>query len=128
MTWVVPSAADLKAAQPGFAAVDDAVVADALEMAEQVVPQTIPSQILFKKACIFYACHELTLDGHGTGAEAEMAAAGTLGMSSVSDGSVSFSRQSHGDKDADPIMSTTFGRRYLQIRNRGVVPFGVLQE
>lgn len=80
MAYLVPTAADLKARFPGFAAVDDAVVTAAIDEAALLVDNSWSSQATFTLGRMLVAAHILTLDGHGTGAESEIRKAGGSGF------------------------------------------------
>lgn len=68
------------------------------------------------------ACHLMTLEGLGTGTEAEIAAAGMGDFKSVRSGQLSFQR-GEGDSSAaaGSIRSTSYGRRWADLAqiNRG---------
>lgn len=75
MAYTAPTAADLKARFPAFAAVDDAVIDGALTEAVRRVDETWPEED-FATGRLLYAAHVLAMDGHGAGVEAEAMAEG----------------------------------------------------
>lgn len=121
MAYTVPTAADLKARFPTFAAVADSIVTTALAEAAVLVDDSWSSQEDFTLARLLYAAHTLTLDGHGSGAEAAMAAEGTLGFQTIKSGELTLIR---GSKAAPEAFSTTqdsqYGKRFEEVRRRNV--------
>lgn len=109
MSWTAPTAADLKAAFPAFAAVDDAPVDYWLTRAGRTVDQSWPDED-GPHAQMLLAAHLLTQQGLGTGAEAEAFAAGATGFRRVRSGSLELERFMKEDTaDAD---STAYGRQF----------------
>lgn len=113
--------AELKAQFPAFAAVVDATVQAWLDRAARVVDDSwIEADQKF--AQMLLAAHLMTLNGLGTGAEAEMAAAGAAGFRSMRSGSLSLDR---GDGSAHKHMGefgqTSYGRQFYPLlqANRG---------
>lgn len=122
MTYTKPTAADLKARFPKYASVDDAVVTTAIDEADAYVSQSWVTEADFKLGYMLYAAHVMTLDGHGTGAEAEMAAGGLLGFDSITSGKLSVKRAAGagGSTSAGVLGQTDHGRRFLEMRRRNV--------
>lgn len=116
MSYVVPTASDLVARFPSFAAVSGPVIASAITEAQTRVDQTwLPGD--FTIAIMLLAAHTMTLDGLGTGAEAATAAAGALGFQSMRSGSLGLDRRqsSARPQDASMLAETSYGRRFLAL-------------
>jgi hypothetical protein len=122
MAYIVPTVAAFKTRYPAFAAVADDVVQSAidealLEVSECWIERDYPVAIML------YAAHILTLNGYGTGAEAEAAAQGMLGFTRVKSRSFEWQRnvaQSNGAPDSDDAWYslTLYGQRFLQMLRR----------
>lgn len=119
MAYTAPTASDLIARFPAFAAVDTDVISTALDEAANASDDSWVTEVDYRLARMLYAAHNLTIDGHGTGMMAEMASAGALGFSRVKSGELEFQADASGG--AGGISSTTYGRRYMELlrRNRG---------
>lgn len=115
MPYETPTAAEFKARHPSFAAVDDAVVEDAIAEAETRVDETW-READRETAVMLYAAHVLTLNGHGRTTEGQVAALGLSGVQSVRSGglSVTFSRDS-GAVSGSALASTSYGRRFRDL-------------
>lgn len=116
MPYVVPTASDLVARFPAFAAVPEATITGAIAEAQNRVDQTwLPQD--FGIALMLLAAHTMTLDGLGTGAESAAAAAGALGFQSMRSGSLSLDRRSSPTSrpDTSLLNETTYGRRFLAL-------------
>lgn len=122
MAWTAPTPAELKARFPAFASVDDAVVQSALNEAGMQVDDSWVSEADFRLGINLMAAHILTLDGLGTGAEAESAAAGALGFKTMKSGGLTLERFSAADNGAggDVLSLTTYGRRFLDLLKRNI--------
>lgn len=121
MAYTDPTAADLKAAFPRFAAVADETVEFWLERARRKVDQSW-TEGDYAMAQMLLACHYMTLNGLGTGTESEVNAAGLGDFKSVRSGSFSFTRKEGGDDaDSGPMGSTSYGRQWQELAyaNRG---------
>ncbi|WP_343711904.1 DUF4054 domain-containing protein [Inquilinus sp.] len=120
MAWNPPTPADLKARFPAFAAVSDSVVQGALDEAALQVDETWVSEADFRLGRLLLAAHILTLDGLGTGAEAEAAAAGAMGFKRMKSGRLELERFSAADAggDGSVLGSTSYGRRFLELLRR----------
>lgn len=116
-----PSSATLKAAFAKFAGVADATVEFWLAQARRQVDQSW-TEGDYAMGQMLLACHLMTLEGLGTGTEAQIAAEGLGDFSSVKSGQFSFTRK-EGDSAAaaGSIGSTSYGRRWLMLAkvNRG---------
>lgn len=123
MAYTAPTADDLRTRFPTFASLGDTPVDAALADAALVVDDTWLSQADFTSGRLLYAAHILTLDGFGTGAEAQMAQAGALGFDIMKSGSLTLqkSRAAVEEKYSSILDQTTFGKRFKEIlrRNRG---------
>lgn len=127
MAYVAPTPADLKARFPKFAAVDDAVIQTALDEAARQVDETWLEGD-FAMARMLYACHVMTMDGLGAGAEAKGFANGTNDFKVIKSGALTLERGSSssssgggGNPAYDLLMSTSFGRRFAGLlqQNQG---------
>ncbi|MDF1625665.1 MAG: DUF4054 domain-containing protein [Parvibaculaceae bacterium] len=119
MAWTAPTPTQFKARFPAFAAVDDAVIQTALDEARMQVDETWVSETDFKNGINLLAAHILTLDGHGAGAEAEMAASGTLGFKVMRSGNLTLERFSASDaasEGGEMLNLTTYGKRFKSLR------------
>ena len=104
--------AELKALLPAFAAVADATVQAWLDRAARLVTEAWPDSDR-KHGEMLLAAHYMTLNGLGTGAEAEMAAAGASGFKSMRSGSLSLDRGDTSGGDAMGEYGTTqYGRQF----------------
>lgn len=115
MAATSPTAADLVARFPTFAAVPTAAVTAALaEAGTRVDARWTAGDTAL--GTMLYAAHLLTLDGQGTSAEAALAAAGALGISTFRAGSLALERRPVTGADAGNLLTeTTYGRRFLAL-------------
>lgn len=111
----VPTAADLQARWDAFAAVDESAIAGAIQEAQRFV-DTSWAEGDYTLGIMLYAAHILTLDGLGSGAEAQAAAAGTSGFKVMRSGSLTLERDtgSGGSSGSDPLglNATAYGKRF----------------
>lgn len=115
MTVSPPTAADLVGRFPTFAAVPAATVTAALAEAGARVDASWTAGD-YPSGVMLYAAHILTLDGQGTSAEAALAAAGALGISTFRAGSLELERRPVTGADAGNLLTeTTYGRRFLAL-------------
>ncbi|MGJ0397416.1 MAG: DUF4054 domain-containing protein [Methylocystis sp.] len=117
MAFAIPTAGDLKARFPAFAAVADAAVTSAITEAQTRVDTTWTDQD-GPLAIMLYAAHVMTLDGLGVGAEAEMAKAGALGFQTMRSGALTLERKADatgGAGDRSILNETMYGRRFLAL-------------
>lgn len=115
-----PSSADLKARFLRFVAVDDGVATAALERAATQVDETwLPQDRT--EGMLLYAAHLLTLDGQGTGAEAETNAEGISGFRLLRSGSLTIERFDRGAAASGSYDTTSYGVRFKALLrlNRG---------
>lgn len=101
--------ATLIAQFPAFAAVDEATVEFWLTRAATVVTFDDPDDL----AQMLWSAHYLTINGYGSGTDAQLAAQGLAGASSIRSGSLSVTF----DKGAalTGFGSTVYGRQYLDL-------------
>lgn len=119
MPYTAPTATDLRDRFPAFTEVSDAIIDTALADAARVVDDTWLSQGDFTLGRLLYAAHVLTLEGHGTGAEAELAAAGALTFEEMRTGGLSLKRT--GAKVASAEMPLTiYALRFREVLRRNV--------
>ena len=118
MAYTVPTAANLKARFPAFAAVPDQTVTAAIERAQRQVDQSW-TEGDYGEGIMLYAAHDMTLDGLGTGADAQANAQGLSGFRSIRSGSLSLERASGaGSGDSAGIESTSYGQRFARLRRQ----------
>ncbi len=134
MAYTQADAETLKAKFPRFDAVDDAVVESWLTDARRRVDASWLEDDRANGEMLL-ACHYMTLEGLGTGTDAEIAAAGLGDFTSVKSGSFSFTRKDGSGEGAaaGSIGSTTYGRRWASLAkaNRGgarVTPTGTVPD
>lgn len=119
--YVDATAADLKAAYPRFADVTDSVVEFWLERARRSV-DTSWTQDDYAMGQMLLAAHLMTLEGIGSGTEAELNAQGMGDFDSVRSGSFSFTRGKNSSGAASgTLKSTGYGRQFYALAraNRG---------
>lgn len=118
MAYTAPTEADLRARFPAFCDVQNDPITAALSDAALMVDDTWVSQEDFTAGRLLYAAHILTLDGHGSGAEAEQAKAGALQFTEMRSGALTLKRADMATSGGDTLSLTTFGRRFLEILHR----------
>ena len=121
MAYTDPDADDLQAAFPAFAAVADETVEFWLTRARRQV-DTRWTEDDYQMGQMLLACHLMTLQGLGTGAEAEAAAQGTGDYKTIRTGSVTLERFDRDNNAAQgTLQSTSYGRQWLALAkaNRG---------
>lgn len=112
MAYTDPSADDLQAAFPRFAAVADETVEFWLERARRHVDQSW-TEGDYAMGQMLMAAHLMTLNGLGTGAESEAAAAGAGEFKTIRSGALTLERfdsASGGEQGA--FGSTSYGRQF----------------
>lgn len=120
MAYTVPSAATLKARFPRFAAVDDATV-DALIVEAQRNVDESWTEGDYPMGLMLMAAHLMTLEGLGTGTEAEIASEGVGDYRSIRSGSLSLERFDNGGASASGLLgSTSYGRRFKALAAQNV--------
>lgn len=121
MAYTAPTASDLKARFPAFAAVSDDVVSSALTEAARMVDETNWLEGDFAVGRMLYACHALTLDGFGTSTEAQLASQGALGFSRMKSGMVEIERATGpASNSASTLTATSYGKRFRELLQRNV--------
>ncbi|MDO8800052.1 DUF4054 domain-containing protein [Phenylobacterium sp.] len=111
MAYTTPTAADLKAKFPTFAAVADGVVTSAITDANRQVDESWLEGD-YANAIMLLAAHNLALDGHGASREIQL-----LGFKRVKVGPLELERAaSSSDAAAGSLGSTSFGVRYAELR------------
>lgn len=121
MAYTAPTISDFKARwAPKFDTVSDVTIQSALDEAALQIDDTWIDQANFTLGRMLLAAHILTLDGHGTGAEAEVAAAGASGFKRMKSGQLELERFSSADAggDGSVLGSTSYGRRFLELLRR----------
>lgn len=128
MAWTAPTPTEFKARFPAFDAVDDDVVLSAIGEAGMQVDDTWVSEADYRLGIMLLTAHILTLDGLGTGAEAQSAASGALGFKTMKSGGLSLERFSAADNGAgDDVLSlTTYGRRFADLLKRNIPAVAVV--
>jgi hypothetical protein len=112
MAFTAPSATDLKAAFPAFAAVDDNTIAYWLDRAARTVDQGWPEDD-GPHAQMLLAAHLMVQQGLGTGAEAEAYAAGAGGFKRLKSGALEIERS---DAKGGDLASTSYGAQFAALQ------------
>lgn len=112
MAYTAPTAAEMKARFTTFAAVDDAVVGEALTEAASRVGTDWPEPD-WRLGQMLYAGHVLTLDGNGASTEVQLA-----GFKRIKVGSLELERAASSAASTSIISTTSFGQRYLELAAR----------
>jgi hypothetical protein len=127
MAYVIPTPAMVKVRFPRFEGVADGTIQYALDRAAREVDETW-TEGDFTEARMLYAAHQLTIDGLGTGTEAQLLAEGVGDFQKIELGSLKLTRfdkssSSNSDVPAD-LARTTFGASFysLALRNVGAGP------
>lgn len=119
MAYTDPTADDLQASLPKFAAVADATVEFWLVRARRQVDETW-SEGDYAMGQMLLAAHLMTLQGLGTGAEAEAAANGTGDYKTIRTGSVTLERFDRGESASGDLASTSYGRQFIALARQNV--------
>lgn len=91
MSYEALTPARFKELKPQFAAVDDSVIQNYLDMAALFVDQSWPEKF-YEQAWAAYACHLMTLDGLGADAESRSEASGRSQYQSIKSGELTLTR------------------------------------
>lgn len=111
--YSVPSPAVMITRMPAFAAVDPMAIEAAIaDGAAQVTTDWVQAD--YARAILLYAAHVLTLDGHGTGTEAQLAKEGISDFQQIRSGNLHLQRFDRGPPSV--MSSTSFGRRFAQLQ------------
>lgn len=124
MAYTAPTATELKAKYPAFAAVADDTVTLYIVDANRMVDETW-TEGDYATAIMLAACHLMVLSGIGAGAEAQVNAQGLSGFQSIRSGSLSLSRGSASDSGGVPkdLAGSVYGQQfyYLLKKNRPAI-------
>jgi hypothetical protein len=90
MSYTEPAPADLIARFPAFAAVTESIIQDALDEASNRVDSTWEDADA-PIAIMLLACHNMSLDGLGSGVVSQIAQMGALGFQTMKSGSLTLS-------------------------------------
>lgn len=113
--YTVPTAAAFVTAFPRFRAADAGAVAMALEEGAGRV-DTSWREADYGRAIMLYAAHVLTLDGHGTGTEAQVAAEGLGDFQRIKSGSLDLTRFDRArGSDMSTYDATSYGKRFKEL-------------
>lgn len=112
MAYTAPTAAEMKARFPTFAAVSDAAVTGALAEASSRVGSTW-DEADWRTAQFLYAAHVLTMDGLGASTEVQLA-----GFRRIKVGSLELERSASSSVGGSILSTTSFGQRYLALAAR----------
>ncbi|PZR88360.1 MAG: DUF4054 domain-containing protein [Stutzerimonas stutzeri] len=112
MAYSTPTADDLKERFPAFSAVADAATDGAIGEAEHLTDASWPDDDR-TLAVLLYAAHVLTLDGLGTGTEAQLA-----GFKRLKIGSLELEASAVASVTAGPLGQTGYGRRFAELARR----------
>lgn len=121
MAYTDATADDLKTAFPRFGAVADETVEFWLERARRSVDQTW-TEGDYAMGQMLLACHLMTLQGLGTGAEAEAAAQGASDYKVIKSASITLERFDQGGSGAasGELGSTGYGRQFAALARQNV--------
>lgn len=111
MAWAVPTPDDLVLRFPAFQGVDTDVAQTALDEAALRVDDTWVSEGNFRLGYMLYAAHVLTMDGHGTGGEAET----IKGVRRFKSGTFEVEQTADAAGANGVLSSTSYGRRFLEL-------------
>lgn len=118
MAFTAPTAADVKARFPEFTAVADATI-DAV-LAETGFIDTSWIENDRRPAIMYYVAHKLVMSGQGSSASAKLQAVGDF--TRIKSGDLEVSRSSGGSSagsgGAGTYSLTTYGKEYLELRDR----------
>lgn len=111
--YSTPTVAQFLSRFPKFQGSDSDAIADALgEGAGRVSESWVEAD--YPRAIMLYAAHILTLDGHGSGAEAKFA--GLESFSRIKSGSLELERRSGSGVVLNTLNSTAYGRRFAELQ------------
>lgn len=119
MSFTPPTAAEVKARFPEFAAVADATIEAIIEEAASFVDDTwIEGDA--PAAVMFYTAHELVMAGQGTSAAAKLSAIGDFSRIKSGDLEVSRGTQSTvtGSGADGTLAQSRYGLKFLELRAR----------
>jgi hypothetical protein len=118
MAYTVPTAAEVKARFPAFAAVGDPVVDSAIAEAQRQVDATW-TEGDYTLGIMLYAAHVLASEGQGTDVATQLA-----GFKRVKIGPLDLERDTSQAAQAGGLESTSYGVRFaaLQLQNIGAGP------
>lgn len=112
MAYTAPTAADLIARFPTFAAVAESAVTGALSEAASRVGSTW-DEADWRMGQMLYAAHVLTTDGLGASTEVQLA-----GFRRIKVGSLELERSVSASAGGSILSTTSFGQRYLSLAAR----------
>lgn len=115
MPYVAPTASELKSRFPAFESVPDQTVTQAITEANRFVDESWADDD-YQISIMLLACHIMTLDGLGTGAQAQVYAQGMAGYQSIKSGAFSLDRGSSSGSGVG-WAATTYGQRFLAYLN-----------
>lgn len=122
MPYTPPTYAQFKARYPRFAAVPEATYDAFLPEALRQVDRTW-TEADYQPAVMLYTAHLLTLEGLGTGAEAQVNAQGAGGFKVMRSGSLTlerFSGKDGGAASSDPLDATSYGGQFKALRRQNL--------
>lgn len=112
MAYSTPTAAELKARFPAFNAVGEPAITSAIGEAERITDAGWPDADR-TLGVMLYAAHVLTLDGLGTGTEAQLA-----GFKRLKIGSLELEASASIAAGSGPLYQTGYGRRFAELLRR----------
>lgn len=124
MAYTAPTAAEVKARFPEFAAVADATVTAIIEEAGSYVDQTW-IEADYKLAQMLWTAHTLIIEGNGSGVQAQLSQLGAFSRIKSGDLEVQQGTRSgagEGGAGADSYERTTYGQRFSELRLRSFPP------
>ena len=117
MAFVAPTAADIKARFPEFAAVADATIDSVLAETGFIDARWIEDDR--RPAIMYYVAHQLVMSGQGSSANAKLQAVGDFSRIKSGDLEVSRSGGSSGSSSSGggTFSQTNYGKQYLELRS-----------
>jgi hypothetical protein len=118
VAYTVPTANQIQAKYPAFAAVPDATID--LYIADAPVDTTWLERD-YTNAIMLWTAHTMTLNGIGAGTDAEIAAAGLSGVTRLKSGTLDVSFSGEGAGSGSGYQATVYGRQYYELlrKNKG---------
>lgn len=112
--YTKPTPGHFLARYPSFAAVPYLTIQDYLTEAGKRVDESW-TQGDYARAMMLYAAHEMTIDGLGTGTQAQLAAQGLGDFQRIKSGSLDVQRFDR-SKGGDALASTSYGQRFAALQ------------
>lgn len=130
MAYTIPTPATLRTKFPAFTAVPDATIQAYIDQAAGMIDQTW-LETDYTYGIELYAAHLMVLAGLGTGAQAQAAAEGLLGYSTVRSGQLTLQRAAtsqSGGGVPSPYDQTAYGIQFYWLARRNRPPVAVASD